>query len=107
MHRRFGSLSALLLAALTLVLVLGGLPASAAGTAQGSIVNLLPDGNTPNIADGTDVNGDSYRVFDMAQVGSWIVVAGVFTSVSNVAPNGTASFSRRDIFAFNKATGAV
>ena len=105
MRRKFGSLSAVVLAALSLVLALGGLPASAAGTPQASIAAGLPASFTPNIVDGTDSSGNSYRVFDMTQVDNYIVVGGVFAQVTNHG-SGTA-LNRTSIFAFDKATGAV
>jgi len=108
MRHGFGRLSALLLAVLTLVLVLGGMPASAAGTPQSTIpTSLVPATSTPDIVDGTDAAGDSYRVFDMAQVGNWIVVAGTFAQVMNSPPNPAGTFNRTNIFAFDKGTGAV
>lgn len=107
MRRKLGTLSAVVLAALTLVLAVGGQSASAAGTAQSGIPTALPAGFTPNIVDGTDSSGNSYRVFDMAQVGDLIVVGGVFAQVRNVPPNGTTLYNRTNVFAFDKDTGAV
>ena len=65
--------------------------------AQSQVVSAVPASYTPWIQDGA-----SHAI---TQVGSTLVVGGVFTTVS--APGGTASVTRSNIVAFDATTGAL
>ena len=109
MRRKIRMLSALLLAAVAMVLVVGQLPAGATGTVQGTIPSAVP-GSAPHIADNPDPNGAAYKVLDMAQVGNRIVVVGQFAQVQNPSSTGAptgALINRANIFAFDPGTGQV
>lgn len=99
--------SALFVAALAVVLIGGELPATAAGLAQPVIASPLPFAKTPNIVDGTDSSGVSYRVLDMADMGTRIVVVGGFAQVQDVTANGGTLYNRANIFSFDPGTGKV
>jgi PKD repeat protein len=64
---------------------------------SGRIVDDDPAGFTPHVMDGA--------VFSMTQVGDVIVVGGSFTRVRNAGT--TTDIPRRNLFAFNAATGQV
>lgn len=88
---------------LVLVLFAGALPAQAQGVQHAGIVSAVP-GTTPNILkESTGIQ----RVYDIGEVGNRMVVGGDFYRVQNVAPNGSAVFNRRSLFAFDPANGAV
>jgi PKD repeat protein len=72
--------------------------AQAVQAPQTSVVNAVPQANTPDVNDGT--------VFSIGQVGSQVFLGGNFTSVSPHAQPGT-TFTRNNILAFNPSTGAV
>src|SRR5919205_4518011 len=99
MRRRFRTSWALVVPVVVGLLLAGGVPASAAGTAHGSIVSATPSARTPQILDG--------RVTDLEEVGNRIVVTGTFTQVQNVAVNGGNILNRNKVFAFDPGTGAV
>ena len=68
-----------------------------AAAQSGRIASEEPAGNTPDVLDGT--------VRSLARVGDQIVVGGTFTQVRN--PNTSAIIERRNLFAFDVATGRV
>lgn len=70
--------------------------AGSVGASQPTLVSVTPAAFTPNVANGT--------VYGLAQVGSWIVVGGSFTSVT---PHGGSTVTRNRVFAFDQATGAL
>lgn len=72
-------------------------PASAADVAQSTVVNADPVNNTPHVLDG--------EVDSIAQVGDTVILGGSFTQVSNA--QGTETFARRNLVAFDAATGQI
>ena len=72
-------------------------PAGAVSHPLGEVVSDNPVSYTPHVLDGT--------VTAIATVGSRVYVGGTFTSVTNAA--GTARYARRNLFAFDRSTGAV
>ncbi|HEY2175082.1 MAG TPA: malectin domain-containing carbohydrate-binding protein [Mycobacteriales bacterium] len=77
------------------------LPASVAQAVQApqtSVVNAVPQTNTPDVNDGT--------VFSIGQVGSQVFLGGDFTSVSPHGQPGT-TITRNNVLAFNPSTGVV
>jgi PKD repeat protein len=85
--------------AVLMSMLVGTGPASAVGVAHNGVVSATPFANTPHVLDN--------KVFDFAQVGNRIVVAGSFLQIRNAPANGGATFSQRGIFAFDPATGAI
>jgi PKD repeat protein len=94
-----------LLTAAILTTLTAGTGTASAGPAHGSVVSALPEGRTPQILDSSTTVTE--KVLDMAQVGNRIVVVGSFTRVQDVAANGGATYNRRNVFAFDPATGKV
>src|SRR5579875_3095470 len=69
--------------------------ASAVNASQSSLPSAVPSAVTPNINNGA--------VFTIAQVGSWIVVGGSFTSVT---PRGSSTaVTRNHVLAFDANSG--
>ena len=99
MHGYTRSLGAAVVAAVVLTLALVTGTAQAVGTAQSGVVGEVPSNRTPFVLDG--------KVFDIAQVGNRIVVAGNFTQIREAAANGGATYAQRSVFAFDPRTGAV
>ncbi len=99
MRKIWQRLSAALVAAVVVPLVVGTTPATAAGVAQNGMVAAVPAANTPHILDGT--------VHDIQQVGNRIVVAGNFTQIQQSPPNGGAVVNQAYVFAFDPATGLI
>lgn len=64
---------------------------------HGAVVSAGPAPSTPHVLDG--------RVESVVVVGDTVVAGGEFTQVSS--PDGSATYDRRNIFAFNKSTGEV
>ncbi|HEY5032782.1 MAG TPA: hypothetical protein VIJ54_09930, partial [Actinomycetes bacterium] len=70
------------------------------GLAQPTLVSAVPSSPTPNVNNGT--------VLAIIQIGTRIVVGGSFTTVSPPGvTNGTQAVTRKSVFAFNAATGAI
>ena len=95
---------ALLVSLVSLGMVVVAAPTSQAATEpgraaaqSGRIVSEEPARTTPDVLDGT--------VRSLARVGDQIVVGGTFTQVRN--PNTSAVIERRNLFAFDIATGRV
>ncbi|MBE7163447.1 MAG: hypothetical protein INR72_19580, partial [Williamsia herbipolensis] len=65
--------------------------------AQGTVVSATPAAYTPNLDGGV--------IYSMAQVGSWLVAGGTFTSVT--PHKGTTSTAVTGIVAFDATTGAI
>lgn len=91
--------------AVLLATVVGASTAQAVGVAHDRVVSATPDSRTPRILDGAMVADD--KVLDIAEVGDRIVVSGEFDTVQDVSANGGRTFTRRYVFAFDPATGAV
>ncbi len=72
-------------------------PAVAVGHPLGRVVSANPVNHTPHVT--------NKAVLAIATVGSRVYVGGTFTTVTNAA--GTAQYSRRYLFAFDRQTGAV
>jgi hypothetical protein len=87
----------LILAAALAAVATVGTVAAYAGLAQPTVVSTNPVDYTPNVTDGT--------VYAIARTGNTVVVGGSFTTVKN--STGTATYQRRNIFAYDITTGAV
>jgi hypothetical protein len=73
-------------------------PAMALGFAHARVVSANPVNYTPQVGNGT--------VLAITPVGNRVYVGGTFTSVRNAAA-GSATVTRRYVFAFDRATGRV
>jgi PKD repeat protein len=105
MQQGFRLLCVMTASAIVTTLGVAAGPAEAAGTAQTSIVSASSWGRTPQVLDTAALTSE--RVLTMAEVGNRIVVGGYFAQVRNVAANGSATYNRSYVFAFDPATGAV
>lgn len=94
---------ALVVTVIATTLVVGTGPATA-GVVHGGIVATTPSARTPQILDASTLKE---KVLDLEEVGSRIVVAGIFSRVRDAAANGGQTFNRSYVFAFDAATGAV
>ena len=86
-----------LAAALLAVPVSAGPSLAAAAPGHDRLVKSVPSAYTPHIADG--------RVYAIADLGTKVIVGGSFTKVSS--KGSSTVLTRRYLFAFDKATGAV
>lgn len=93
---RLAAVAALLMAGAG-VAALGVAGPAGAATSQPSVVSANPADFTPQVKDG--------EVKAIIQVGSTIVLGGKFTTVTNA--NGSQSYTRSNIVAFDATTGAV
>lgn len=97
MRRSTAVLSITLLVGAALGALLPSAPASAVQFPLATVVSANPVNNTPHVLDG--------RVNAITVVGSKVVVAGQFTRVRTAAD--ATEVSRTNIFAYDKATGAI
>src|SRR3954469_20784949 len=95
---------ALVVAAILATLVVATGTASAK-VVHDTVVATTPSARTPQILDASTSLRE--KVLDLEEVGSRILVGGIFGRVRDASANGGGTFDRSYVFAFDSATGAV
>lgn len=80
-----------------LALFAGARSALAVGASQPTLVGAVPSVNTPNISDGA--------VYDITQVGQWVIAGGSFTSATS--HGSSTQVIRNHVLAFDPTTGVL